>query len=334
MEEQEKAKWSTLYSLAKDIQKLKPWEIFMELDIFPVSVPSFKEPFFCAFLGNESNQKGIMVYPGYQALDGLWRFVKSEQMPPFQRMRYQQHLACFYVGADEVSPHDKYLINQLGLKFRGKNWIIFESALLNLIPSECTISEVEILIEIYHQLILAIEDITSERVNVDFDEGQVVHRQYDPFTNAWFSIVEKLEWSVEQLLPPTIYPEIIEEINQLSMTNEHFEIDIIHTPIVADQKEGQRQGIVRFVLLADHKSGFIHKHELVHLEHNSQDMLLTVIIEGILQLQRPKQIWVRDDLSEAVLRPLCEKTGIKIKVSQKLKSIDTFSEKLFLHIQN
>jgi hypothetical protein len=63
-------------------------------------------------------------------------------------------------------------------------------------------------------------------------------------------------------------------------------------------------------------------------------MLLTVIIEGILQLQRPKQIWVRDDLSESVLKTLCEKTGIKIKVSQKLKSIDTFAEKLFLHIQN
>jgi hypothetical protein len=334
MEEQQKAKWLQLYSLAKDIQKLEPWKVFLELDIFPVSLPTFKEPFFCGFLGSESTQKGIMVYPGYQALDGLWRFVKSEQMPPFQRMRYQQHFACFYVGSDEVSPHDKYLINQLGLKFRGKNWIIFESALLNLVPSECTISEVEILIEVYTQLIAAVDEIVTERINVDFEQGHVLHRQFDSYTNAWHSIVEKLEWSVEQLQPPIVYPEIIEEINQLPMTSDHFEIDIIHTPIVAEQKEGKRQGIVRFVLLADHKSGFIHKHELVHLEHNSQDMLLTTIIEGILQLHRPKQIWVRDDVSEAILKTLCEKTGIKIKVSQKLKSIDTFSEKLFLHIQN
>jgi hypothetical protein len=334
MEEQEKAKWLTLYALAKEIQKLEPWKVFLELDVFPVSLPTFKEPFFCAFLGNESSQRAIMVYPGYQAIDGLWRFVKSEQMPSFQRMRYQQHLACFYVSADEVSPADKYLTNQLGLKFRGKNWIIFESALLNLVPSTCTISEVELLIEVYQQLILAIDDILTERHKVDFDQGQVLHRQFDPFTNAWHSIVEKLEWSIDELQPPTIYPEIIDEINQLPMTSDQLEIDIIVTPIVADEKEGQRQGIVRFALLADHKSGYIHKHELVHLEHNNQDILLTVIIEGILLLNRPKQIWVRDDVSEAVLKVLSEKTGIKIKVSQKLKAIDTFAEKLFLHIQN
>lgn len=333
MEEQEKTKWLQLYTLAKEIQKLEPWKVFLELDVFPVSLPSFKEPFFCTFLGSESSQKAIMVYPGVQAIDGLWRFVKSEQMPPFQRMRYQQHLAGFFVGSDEVTPADKYLINQLGLKFRGKNWIIFESALLNLVPSSCTIREVEILIEVYQQLIIAIDDIMTERIHVNFELGQTLHRQFDPFTNLWHSIVEKCEWSVEQLNPPSIYPEIIDEINQLPSTNDQFEIDIIHTPIIADEKEGQRQGIVRFVLLADHKSGFIHKHELVHLEHNYQDILLTVIIEGILQLHRPKQIWVRDDLSEAVLKTLSEKTGIKIKVSQKLKSIDTFAEKLFLHIQ-
>ena len=88
-----------------------------------------------------------------------------------------------------------------------------------------------------------------------------------------------------------------------------------------------------FRSLADHKSGFVHNHELIHLEHNNQDILLTIIIEGILQLNRPKQIWVRDDVSESVLKELSEKTGIKIKVSQKLKAIDTFAEKLFLHIQ-
>lgn len=333
MEENEKAKWLELYTLAKEIQKSEPWKVFLELDVFPVSLPTFKEPFFCTFLGNESSQKAIMVYPGYQAIDGLWRTVKSDQMPPFQRMRYQQHIAAFFVGSDEVSPADKDRINQLGLKFRGKNWILFESALLNLVPSSCTVTEVEILIDVYKQLILAIDDIITERMNVDFESGHVLHRQFDNFTQSWHSIVEKLEWSEEQVQPPSIYPEIIDEINQLPMTTQQLEIDIIVTPIVADEIEGQRQGIVRFALLADHKSGFVHKHELVHLEHNNQDVLLTIIIEGILQLNRPKQIWVRDDVSEAILKALSEKTGIKIKVSQKLKAIDTFAEKLFLHIQ-
>lgn len=333
MDENQRERWLTLYQYAKEIQKLEPWNSFLQLDVFPVSLPNFKEPFFCTFLGNESPEKGIMVYPGYQALDGLWRFVKSDQMPPFQRMRYQQHLSCFFVSAHEVSAEDKNLIHQLGLKFKGRNWIIFESALLNLVPSECTIEEVNILIEVYGQLIEAVKEILSEKVIVDFEEGQVLHRQFDMYTGSWHSIIEKLEWSVELPTAPTIYPEIIEEINQLPMTADHFELDIISTPIVTDQLEGQRQGIVRFVLLADHKSGFIHKHELVHLQHNSQDVLLTVAIEGMLLNKRPKQLWVRDDLTETILRPLCEKTGTKIKVSEKLKSIDTFADKLFLHIQ-
>jgi hypothetical protein len=333
MEEQEKTTWLKLYTLAKEIQKLEPWKIFLELDVFLVSIPTYKEPFYCTFHGNESPQKAIMVYPGILAIDGLWRFVKSEQMPPFQRMRYQQHLACFFVDSKEVSDEDKQRINQLGLKFRGKNWITFESALLNLVPSACTLSEAEILVEIYQQLIFAINDLMSDKVQVNFELGQVLHRQFDPFTNTWHSVVEPLEWSVDQVPMPTIYPEIIDEINQLPMTNDQFEIDIIHTPIIADEKEGQRQGIVRFALLADHKSGYVYKHELVHLEHNAQDVLLTVIIEGILQMNRPKQIWVRDDLSEAVLKTISEKTGIKIKVSQKLKSVDAFADKLFLHIQ-
>lgn len=333
MEENEKAKWLELYALAKEIQELKPWKVFLELDVFPVSLPNYKEPFFCTFFGNETSQKAIMVYPGYQAIDGLWRTVKSDQMPPFQRMRYQQHLAAFFVGSDEIPPDQKDRLNELGLKFKGKNYVLFESALLNLVPSTCTEGEVGILIDVYKQLILAIDDIITERMDVDFESGQVLHRQFDPFTQSWHSIVEKLEWSEEQVQPPSIYPEIIDEINQLPMTTQQLEIDIIVTPIVADEIEGQRQGIVRFALLADHKSGFVHNHELIHLEHNNQDILLTIIIEGILQLNRPKQIWVRDDVSESVLKELSEKTGIKIKVSQKLKAIDTFAEKLFLHIQ-
>jgi hypothetical protein len=170
----------------------------------------------------------------------------------------------------ECYDEDKQRINQLGLKFRGKNWITFESALLNLVPSACTLSEAEILVEIYQQLIFAINDIIRAiKCNLNFELGQVLHRQFDPFTNTWHSVVEPLEWSVDQVPMPTIYPEIIEEINQLPMTNDQFEIDIIHTPIIADEKEGQRQGIVRFALLADHKSGYVYKHELVHLEHNS-----------------------------------------------------------------
>jgi hypothetical protein len=333
MEEQEKSLWLTLIHLAKDIQKLEPWNVFLELDVFPVSLVNYKEPFFCTFLGSESADKGIMVYPGYQALDGLWRFVKSEQMPPFQRMRYQQHLSCFFVSSEEVSDEDKHLIKELGLKFKGKNWIIFESALLNLVPSQLTIDEVKILIDVYQQLIEAVKEIISEKTVVDFDQGQTLHRQFDPFTHTWHSIVEKLEWSIEPPVPPSVYSEIIDEINQLPQTQDQFEVDIISTPIVTEQKEGQRQGIVRFVLLADHKSGYIHKHELVHLQHNHQDVILTVTIEEILKNNRPKQLWVRDDLSEATLKPLCDQTGIKIKVSAKLKSIDTFTEKLFLHIQ-
>jgi hypothetical protein len=34
MEEQEKRRGLMLYSLAKEIQKLKPWKIFLELDVF------------------------------------------------------------------------------------------------------------------------------------------------------------------------------------------------------------------------------------------------------------------------------------------------------------
>jgi hypothetical protein len=134
-----------------------------------------------------------LVYPGILAIDGLWRFVKSEQMPPFQRMRYQQHLACFFVDSKGVLDEDKQRINQLGLKFRGKNWITFESALLNLVPSACTLSEAEILVEIYQQLIFAINDLMSDKVQVNFELGQVLHRQFDPLQTRGTALLNR--WS-------------------------------------------------------------------------------------------------------------------------------------------
>jgi hypothetical protein len=65
MEEQEKTTWLKLYTLAKEIQKLEPWKIFLELDVFLVSIPTYKEPFYCTFHGNESPQKPYWFIPGF-----------------------------------------------------------------------------------------------------------------------------------------------------------------------------------------------------------------------------------------------------------------------------
>jgi hypothetical protein len=62
---------------------------------------------------------------------------------------------------------------------------------------------------------------------------------------------------------------------------------------------------------------------------NVIDNILGVFINYLIQMGKPKTVYVRDEYIHDYLKNLCERIGVVLKVKGRLKAIDTF-EKSYL----
>src|SRR5690554_3532748 len=113
-----------LYKIAQSLQVKKPWDFFEDVGILAVTLSNRKTPFYCVFL-----YETIVVCPNQAALKGLFYLSEQDLMPEIQRLRYQQHLICYYVPQEDFTEDIEETMSALQLEMIDHKFPAFESAL-------------------------------------------------------------------------------------------------------------------------------------------------------------------------------------------------------------
>ena len=71
--------WKTLYALAKEFKKRKPWKQLGNLDILKLSLPN-AEPVYVTVMGNGGERFGFSMYIGEQGLNKLRLMVCKDEV--------------------------------------------------------------------------------------------------------------------------------------------------------------------------------------------------------------------------------------------------------------
>lgn len=323
----EKKKWLELYDLAKEIQKVEPWNYFLDRDILTYVQPESGEMIYYCIMENAGLHKAI----GVITEDHIDSFMKTfeNDYPPYIFLNYQECILCQYLEREHTLPKNREIIKELDLKFRGE-WISFENFERGYEPSPIVDEQLEFMIEALKNFIILFKDIKENNIQADFKRGNTITRLYDENAKTWMTVVAPLIITKIDYESVTIQePEFEEEIKKLQKTNMELEYEFMnYIPFhVEDLKEDGRYYYPRMQLMAERKSGMILYQNMINKkEYDNEELYIEMCIQKFLEmlekLGRPKVLYVRDVQTKTILQDICKKAEITIKINAHLKAID------------
>lgn len=317
--------WSELYEIALRIKEMKPWEKLYDLDLITIIFDENSEPVMCSIMGKGGDFYGIGVYIGLQAIHDFFLMLESEKMPPDQKIRYQRCIMCNFGDREELRKDEYEIIKKLGLKFRGRNnWIyfrVFDPIYAPYMPDK---NDVLQMTKILNQLYFALEALNNG-FKVNFEKGKTLLRKFDKESNSWINqefpvIIPKADYPV-----PLINDEIlIKRLRTQKANKAILDLDIVHLNSIINDKKYDKPLAMRMCIMSDRKTGMVLSQHVLAPEDDEVIIMNSTLINYVLSIGIPKVIYVRDRYIHSIMKDLCQKLKIDLKISQQLHAIDFF----------
>lgn len=321
-EEPSAEQWERLFSLAKTIKELKPWEKLWDSDLFAIELPERTEPVFVEVLGRNEECYAIVVYPGWKALKQIYDIDDHSPGSAFiSSVGKQDCLMCHYGNREEVEPWDREIYNRLGLKFRGRNqWVYFRSILPGYTGWHLSSREAVLMEAALSQFIEAYQAFSSGELSVQFDQGELFWRTYSPKIKTWRNECRSGEIPKSPLEYVTVEEnETIRKLRKVKQIKKRIALMAFYLPFPIEEK-GQRPYYPHLVLMLDLDSGLICQQKLLTPEDDFILGLLNILDNFIFNFGRPKSLYVSAELYH-MMADYCNKCGIKPQMND-LSSVE------------
>lgn len=322
--------WKELYELGEAFRKLKPWEYFDELDLVTILLPEVEEPYYCSIMGSIGEPLGVTIYSGFKAIQGFLKVASSEEIPESQLIRYEDCIVIYFGEKENLFNEEVEVLEKLNFNYNSNSWTFCRSVKKGYAPYMLDENEVLESSAVIKELNNAIISYREKVNNIDLNKGETLLRCYNDEKGIWENKITSL------FLGNTVYENIIlNDKNTLNLlidrgrVNSTLELDIIYLESVIDDKEYERPIIPRLCLLADHYNGYILDQEILTPKNDDVQELLKSLINYIKVVGRPESLYVRDEHTKSILRHLCKKLGIELKIKERLLSIDSICKGLF-----
>lgn len=327
--------WRSVYEAATQLKKLAPWEWMEEVDLFGVQHPETGEIAFVSVMGMLGEHYAVSVYLGTRALDQFWGFQDAGPMGSPEMLMEIPQLQASFENRQELEDKDYKTIKKLGLKFRGKHaWPMFRTIRPGCLPWFMEADEVRFLRYALEQAV----DVTPrfnenpDLFDVPDDESYLVRvPRREGKKLVWEDQIMRIESPEPQDIDITMDLDALESLQRLPKSAHKIEADFFMLP--APIQEGDRPFFPYILLMADSKSGMVVGTEIFSPLPSLEEMWGNVPMNFVTQLVNcgicPKEVKVRSPLLADLLEPLCDEVGFKLKISQRLKSLDAAMESLF-----
>jgi hypothetical protein len=319
--------WKALYEVAVEFRKAEPWAWIRETDIFGVQNPKTGEIGYCCIMGELGEVMAIAIYEGTEGLQSYLKIRKGQIKPGDPDALFMQKcLMLSFENGKFVEEDDKEIIDELGLKFRGRNaWPVFRSYQPGYFPWFLNRDEV-----LYMTLALRQAMEICLRIKKD---GKILHapkRNYY-LVRAAEEKAGKFFWKDEWKAPAPVSKKaeaLNEPVNEVRVqklkktakpATAVWEIDFFHTPTPVMQ--GERPVFPYAIMLMDNDTGLIlemHLAETAAYQREFLDKFLGCIEKTSVI---PLEILVKKEEAAGLLGPYAGRLNIKLSMVRKLNNI-------------
>jgi len=320
------ASWKRLYAAVEQIKALGPWDYLWESDIITLVFPDRQEPVFCSVAGLAGQNCSIAVYAGYEQMAGFYRQAQlaEAELPYYIPMNYINCLICHFGERQELTKEDIEQVQQLGIKYHGKNqWPYFRSYRTGFFPWQVDPEEADLMARALEGLGAALQVMQTDSLEVDFDGGETLFWQYDEASGAWRVFTAPMP-----PIPMTSGRVIIEdepllaELLQREQTEAQVELELFYIPVPMEDERVPKPFYPRMAVLADRQSQEMLDQQMLELQDKNSEAMIGLLLQYILEYGRPASVFVRDDIAESLLWDLCTKLNIQLEISSQLPAVE------------
>lgn len=324
-------KWRRLYSVAARLKELQPWSILWDADIITIQLPDRETPLFCSVMGRGGDCFGFGIYPGYESFMRLHRLMSAKGPVASGIAMYEQScLMCYYGDREEIAPQDRAVMQELGLKFRGRNqWIYFRALEPGYLPWFLSEEQVDLLAEALENLTMACLPLLRGELHVDFEGGKSLIRFYSDERGEWLNTSIELPPIPVGLNSLCIGDELLlARVKQSKKTGETLELDSFYIPAPLQEKKGEVPYLPRMTLLADRKEGMLIGQHLSQPGESWEKASLAMLVNWIDKQGRPAALYVRDEYMANLLKEACGQVGVTLRFGKGMPAVDGFYEEI------
>jgi hypothetical protein len=331
--------WKRLYEAAIAFRKIEPWEWMSERDIFGVQNPQTGEIGYCCIMGELGEMLAIAVYNGTEGLQGYLKIQKGIIKPGNPEALYiQDCLMLSFENRQGVQEDDVEIINDLRLKFRGKNaWPVFRSYKPGYFPWFLNRNEVLFMTVVLEQAInVCLEVQEGKRIVLSTKKNRYLVRTAEERDGL-------ISWKDEWMEPAPSkkkdggVSEPVDEIRIQRLKKSAtpvaavWEIDFFYAPTPVS--EGERPFFPSAIMIMDHDSGFILDTHLAG-ETSGRKEFIDKFLSCIEQTSSlPLEILVRKDEAVGLFQPYTSRLNIKLSKVKKLSNIDHARREMEKHFK-
>jgi hypothetical protein len=289
-------------------------------------MPETGELGFVSVMGTLGEHFAVAIYQGVKGLGGFWRMQElGPKLTPEEMLQIPQLQASFE-DREEITNEDREIMKKLGLKFRGRQaWTQFRSYRPGCMPWYLERAEAEMLVTGLEQTLDVAPRFKEDPdllFPTDSDDDYLVRvRKHGDWKDAQM----RVEDSYQQTLNLQMNFQALEALQAMMPGDATVEVDfaMFSEPVQENRKE--RPFFPYMLMLAEHESGFILASDLLTPLPSLESMWEQVpmkVVENLVGPLPPKEIQVQDQFLQALLQPLGEALGIKIKKVARLTAVN------------
>ncbi len=331
--------WKDLYDAAIAFRKIEPWGWMKETDIFGVQNPQTGEVGYCCIMGELGEVLAIAVYLGTEGLEGYLNIRRGQiQHDDPDSLFIQNCLMLSFENRKLVQEDDREIINELGLKFRGKNaWPVFRRYEPGYFPWFLNRDEVLYMTNALQQatdICLRFKD-DAKLFRVP-GKNQYLIRVAEEKNGRVFWKDERRKPSLPEKKDQGFYKPVDEvRIQRLKKTARStpaiWEIDFFYAPTPV--LEGERPFFPYAIMIMDHDTGFILDMHLAETRSYQKEFLEKFLncIETTSVI--PLEILARKEEAVKLLETYASRLNIRLSRVKKLQNIDHARREMAKHLR-
>lgn len=327
--------WRALYDAALRVRDLEPWESMEEIDIFGVQDPEGGGTGFVSVMGSLGEHLAVSIALGASGLHRFLQFASSEEPSPEALLDIPMLQASFE-DRNELTGQDRKVINDLGLKVRGRQaWPMFRAFRPGFLPWYLEGWETRFLTHALEQAIDVALRLKADRAILPPANGNrflVRTCQQLDGSLRWEDRIVSVPLPEPQPVRIEIDGRVIEGLKRLPRSKEIVEMDLVTVPTNI-YEPGQRPYRPKALLVVDRDTDLLIGAEMLSPEPTQEATwakIPNVALQQLLQAGiMPKQISVRSFVLQELLGAVAEYGAFEVKRVNDLRALDRVAKFLF-----
>jgi hypothetical protein len=326
--------WRALYDATLRFRALAPWEWMADSDLFGVQDPESGEIGYCCVMGAAGEHYALAVYRGSEGLAGYEEMLRRAPIgDPLETLMLQDCLMASFEDRDFITKEDYAVIRDLGHRFRGRNaWPLFRSYQPGYDPWSLTGSEARSLTVALDQAI----DVAG-RFREDYRLLYPRRRGYlvrvpegPPEDRRWRDVwMEPAPVRREEIVPPPLDGARLHAIRSTAKrVRAVWEVDYFWMPGRIRGEDGGPDWYPQACLYVDQQMGLP-----LGVELFPAGALVPEFAHRFLNLLDrhqviPSEVQVRREEAQALLEPVAEQLGFRLKRVDRLPNLEAMRTNL------